>query len=83
MDKPNDPFFKIPTFFVGKTAMKDVADFNGTINIANITITRVMMINNTNKGFSYRLAYIILMSFLYRMRGIVPGRFHVKEQTKL
>ena len=37
MDKPNDPFFKIPTFFVGKTAMKDVADFNGTINIANIT----------------------------------------------
>jgi len=37
MDKPNDPFFKIPTFFVGKTAMKDVADFNGTINITNIT----------------------------------------------
>ena len=37
MDKPNDPFFKIPTFFAGKTAMKDVADFNGTINIANIT----------------------------------------------
>ncbi len=37
MDKPNDPFFKIPTFFVGKTAMRDVADFNGTINIANIT----------------------------------------------
>ena len=37
MNKPNDPYFKIPTFFVGKTAMKDVADFNGTINIDNIT----------------------------------------------
>ena len=37
MNKPNDPYFKIPTFFVGKTAMKDAADFNGTINIANIT----------------------------------------------
>ena len=35
-NKPNGPYFKIPTF-VGKTAMKDVADFNGTINIDNIT----------------------------------------------
>jgi len=33
MDRPSDPIFNIPDFFVGKTAMQDASSFNGIANL--------------------------------------------------
>ena len=37
LDKSSDVIFKVPEFFVGRTALKDAADFNGIANMADLS----------------------------------------------